>query len=72
MVRKPEGKRPLGIISCRWEDNIKTDPMGKGCEEFHVIHTAQDSVQWLAFVIMVMNLEGCKKAFIIFSTAPLN
>jgi hypothetical protein len=23
LVRKPEGKRPLGKPRCRWEDNIK-------------------------------------------------
>jgi len=23
LVEKPEGKRPLGRIRCRWEDNIK-------------------------------------------------
>jgi hypothetical protein len=25
LVRKPEGKRPLGRRRCRWEDNIKID-----------------------------------------------
>jgi hypothetical protein len=25
LVRKPEGKRPLGRPRCRWEDNIKMD-----------------------------------------------
>jgi hypothetical protein len=25
LVRKPEGKRPLGRTSRRWEDNIKVD-----------------------------------------------
>jgi hypothetical protein len=25
LVRKPEGKRPLGRSRCRWEDNIKMD-----------------------------------------------
>jgi hypothetical protein len=25
LVGKPEGKRPLGIPSSRWEDNIKMD-----------------------------------------------
>ena len=24
-VRKPEGKRPFGKPSCRWENNIKMD-----------------------------------------------
>jgi hypothetical protein len=26
LVRKPEGKRPLGRPRCRWEDKIKIDP----------------------------------------------
>jgi len=32
LVRKPEGKRPLGRPSRRWEDNIKTEiqEMGLG------------------------------------------
>jgi hypothetical protein len=25
LVEKPEGKRPLGRVMCRWEDNIKMD-----------------------------------------------
>jgi hypothetical protein len=25
LVRKPEGKRPLGRLRRRWEDNIKVD-----------------------------------------------
>jgi len=25
LVGKPEGKRPLGRPSCRWEDNVKMD-----------------------------------------------
>jgi len=25
LVRKPEGKRPLGIPGYRWQDNIKID-----------------------------------------------
>jgi hypothetical protein len=25
LVRKPEGKRPLGRPKCRWENNIKMD-----------------------------------------------
>jgi len=30
-VGKPEGKRPLGRPSCRWEDNIKMDLQEVGC-----------------------------------------
>jgi hypothetical protein len=25
LVGKPEGKRPLGRLRCRWEDNIRMD-----------------------------------------------
>jgi hypothetical protein len=25
LIGKCEGKRPLGISGCRWEDNIRTD-----------------------------------------------
>jgi hypothetical protein len=25
LVRRPDGKRPLGRSRCRWEDNIKID-----------------------------------------------
>jgi len=25
LAEKPTGKRPLGRLRCRWEDNIKTD-----------------------------------------------
>jgi hypothetical protein len=31
LVGKPEGKRPLGIPRCRWDDNIKMDLKGVEC-----------------------------------------
>jgi len=31
LVGKPEGQRPLGKPSCRWEDNIKKDIQVVGC-----------------------------------------
>ena len=31
LVRKPEGKRPLGIPRSTWVDNIKTDLQEVGC-----------------------------------------
>jgi hypothetical protein len=31
LVRKPEGKRPLGRPRSRWQDNIKMDLMEVGC-----------------------------------------
>jgi hypothetical protein len=30
LVGNPEGKRPLGRSSCRWEDDIKMDLMVMG------------------------------------------
>jgi len=34
LVRKPEGKRPLGRPRRRWEDNIKMDLQEVGCEGY--------------------------------------
>jgi hypothetical protein len=31
LVRKPEGKRPMGRPRRRWEDNIKVDLQEVGC-----------------------------------------
>jgi len=31
LVGKPEGKRPLGRLGRRWEDNIKMDLQEVGC-----------------------------------------
>jgi hypothetical protein len=31
LVGKPEGKRPLGRPTCRWEDNIKPNLQEVGC-----------------------------------------
>jgi hypothetical protein len=31
LVRKPEGKRPLGRPRRRWEDNVKMDLQEVGC-----------------------------------------
>jgi hypothetical protein len=30
LVGKPEGERPLGRPSCRWEDGIRMDPRNTG------------------------------------------
>jgi hypothetical protein len=32
IVAKPEGKTQHGKPCCKWEDNIKTDLKGTGCE----------------------------------------
>jgi hypothetical protein len=31
LVGKPEGKRPMGRLWCRWKDNIKRDLQEMGC-----------------------------------------
>ena len=56
LVRKPEGKGPLGKPRCRWEDNIKLDLQEVGCEGMDRIELAQDSDRWQALVYAVMNL----------------
>jgi hypothetical protein len=55
LVGKPEGKRPLGRPTRRWEDNIKLDLMETGINGANWIRLAQDRVQWRAFVNTVMN-----------------
>jgi hypothetical protein len=42
LVGKPEGKRPLGRPSCRWEDNIKMDLYEVECGVMDWIGLAQD------------------------------
>jgi len=39
---KPEGKRPLGRLMLRWEDNIKMDLRDVGCGGMDWIELAQD------------------------------
>ena len=55
LVRKPEGKRPLGKPRRRWEDNIKMylREVGRGCEDW--MELAQDRDRWRALVSTVMN-----------------
>jgi hypothetical protein len=42
LVRKPEGKRPLGRLWCRCVYNIKTDHQALGCGCMDWIELAQD------------------------------
>ena len=57
LVRKPEGKRPLGRPRRIWEDNIKTDlqKVGGGYEDW--MELAQDRDRWRALVSTVMNFR---------------
>ena len=55
LVRKPEGKRPLGRPRRRPEDNIKMDlqEVGGGCRDW--MELAQDREGRQALVSTVMN-----------------
>jgi hypothetical protein len=57
LVRKPEGKRPLGKPRRRWEDNIKMDLQEVGCGGMDWIELAQHRDRWRACVNAVMNLR---------------
>jgi hypothetical protein len=57
LVGKPEGKRPLGRLRRRWEDNIRMDLQEVGCGCVDWIGLAQGKDRWRAFVSEVMNLQ---------------
>ena len=53
LVRKPEGKRPLGRPTRRWEDNIKMylQEVGWDCGDW--MELAQDRDRWQALASTV-------------------
>jgi hypothetical protein len=57
LVRKPEGKRPLGTPRRRWIDNIKMDLLEIGVSILDWLGLAQDRYRWRALVFSVMNLR---------------
>jgi hypothetical protein len=63
LVQKPEGKKPLGRLRHRCEDNIKMDLRKLGWGGMGLIDLAQDRDQWKALVNMVMNLRVPKKCW---------
>jgi hypothetical protein len=57
LVRRPEGRRPLGRPRRRWKDNIKMDLREIGFGDVDWIFWAQDRDRWRALVNTVMNLQ---------------
>jgi hypothetical protein len=57
LIGKSEGKKPLGTLIFRWEDNIRMDLKATGCEGVHRIQLTQDTDQWRLLVNTVMNVR---------------
>jgi hypothetical protein len=57
LVGKPEGNRPLGRPTRRWEDNIKIYIQEVGSWGVDWIEMAQNRAGWRALVNAVMNLR---------------
>ena len=57
LVRKPEGKRPLGRPRHRWVDNIRMDLQEVGCGYVDWTGPAQDRDRWRTLVSAVINLR---------------
>jgi hypothetical protein len=57
LVEKPDGKRPLGRPSRRWEDHIRMDRREVLWGGAELIHLTQNRDQWWALVKTVMNLR---------------
>jgi hypothetical protein len=55
LVRKPEGKRPLGKPRRTWEDEIRIDLREIVLECVDWIRLAQDMDRWRAVVSAMMN-----------------
>ena len=57
LVRKPEGRRPMGRPRRRWVDNIRMDLQEVVCVYMDWIGRAQDRDRWRTLVSAVMNLR---------------
>jgi len=56
LVRKPEGRRPLGRPRRKWVDNIRTDLQEVGCGYMDWNGLAQGRDRWRTLVSAGMNL----------------
>jgi hypothetical protein len=57
LMGKPEGKRPLGRLRCRWEYGIRMDLREIGFGGVDWIRLSQDRDRWRAVVSAMMNLR---------------
>jgi len=57
LVGKPEGRRPLGRSSRRWDDNIKMDLQEVGCGDMYWIDLAQDMDRLRVIVNALIKLQ---------------
>jgi len=57
LVRKPEGRRPLGRPRHRCEDNIKMDLQELGMNGMNWIALAQDTDRWRPLMNAVTNFQ---------------
>jgi hypothetical protein len=57
LVGRSKGKRPLGRLTHRWEDNIKMSLREIGIDGVKWIQLAQYRIQLRAFVSTEMNLQ---------------
>jgi hypothetical protein len=57
LVGNPEGKRPLGRPTRRWENNIKIYLQGSRSCGHALIHLAKGRTRWRALVNTVMNVR---------------
>jgi hypothetical protein len=57
LIRKPEGKRPLGRPRCKWIDKITVDILETGLSVEDCIGLAQDRYRWRFVVNSVTNLR---------------
>jgi hypothetical protein len=57
LVGKPEGKRPSGRPTRRWEDNIKMDLQKVGGSGGDWMEPTQDRDRWRALVSTVRNIR---------------
>ena len=56
LTSKPTGKRPLGRLRRRWEDNIRIDLEEISINARNWVDSAQDRDYWRAFVNAALNL----------------